>query len=163
VKRARDRQLRDREEKMLALAVVVVCAIAVSAMAGQLPHRAGLIGAAAAVPATTTTPASPTSPRPLPLAAVDLHITLWPHGPASASRSWRITCPGTGCAAARARSHDLITEPTGTCGPGNNGAGEALIIGRMGRHLVDDWLDHRDSCNVARWHTLQRVLRPPVR
>ena len=145
---------------MLALAVVVVCAIAVSAMAGQLPHRAGLIGSAAAVPATTTTPASP---QPLSLAAVDLHITLWPHGPASASRSWRITCPGTGCAAARARSHDLISEPTGTCGPGTNGAGEALIIGRMGGRMVDAWLDHRDGCNVARWHRLQRVLRPPVR
>jgi hypothetical protein len=160
VSRRRDRQQRDREQKVLAIAVAVVCAIALSAMAGQLPHRAGLIEAAAAVPAATATPATD---QPAPLAAVDLRITLWPNGPAAASRSWRITCPGAGCAAARARSHDLITEPTGTCGPGSNGVGEALIIGRMGRHLVDDWLDHRDGCNVARWHRLQRVLRPPVR
>ena len=145
---------------MLAVAVAVVCAIAVSAMAGQLPHRAGLIEAAAAVPAATATPATA---QPPPLAAVDLRITLWPRGPAAASRSWHITCPGTGCAAAQAHSRYLVTEPTGTCGPGNNGAGEALIIGRVGRHLVDDWLDHRDGCNVARWHQLRRVLRPPVR
>ena len=145
---------------MLAIAVAVVCALALSAMAGQLPHRAGLTEAAAALPAATAIPASP---APAPLADVDLRITLWPKGPGSASRSWRITCPGAGCAAARAHSRDLITEPTGTCGPGNNGAGEALIIGRMGRQLVDDWLDHRDGCNVARWHRLQRVLRPPVR
>jgi hypothetical protein len=40
--------------------------------------------------------------------------------------------------------------------------GEALIVGRVGGHLVEDWLDHRDGCNVRRWHQLRQVLRPPL-
>lgn len=147
----------------IAIAIVAVaCAVALLAVIGRLPHRVGFLQSADAVSAASAQSAASAPPHALRRAPVDLRVTLWPHGPAGASRSWRITCPGAGCRAARARIHDLATEPNGACPPGDDGMGEALIIGRVGGRLVEDWLDHRDGCNVHRWHRLRQVLRPPV-
>ena len=151
---------RDQEERLVALAVAGACLLAIVAILGPISYPATIAGAADAPMAAGDTPHT-TVHRPL--GQVDLRITLWPRGPASASRTWRVTCPGTGCAAARAHARDLITEPAGDCSQVDGGPGEALIIGRVGRHLVDDWFDQRDGCSTQRWRRLRAVLRPPVR
>ena len=150
---------RERQERMLAIAVAAVCAVAVLALMGRLPHRVGFLQSAEALPGQS---ARPSQPYVLPASQIDLRVILWPRGPAGPSRSWRITCPGEACAHARAHTHDLLTEPVGNCGAGDDGMGEALITGRIGGRFVDDWLDHRDGCNVRRWHRLRTVLRAPI-
>lgn len=152
----------DRRERVVMLwawGVVALAGLAVGAHTVRSSALPAALGAAAPQAVAAHRPTTP------PVRGTALRITVWRNGPAHRPRTWTMTCPGPGaaCAVARQRAATLRTGVVGVdCTSAGRGIGEALVLGTLGGHPVDIWLDQRDSCDAAAWARLRPLLTPPA-